>query len=63
MFDSTNEETELLPTFEELKETIYQLKAIDELEEDDDWGKEFIKIDKRKGKHTKTSSFFDRFKK
>ena len=35
IIEPTNEETELLPTFEELKETIYQLKAIDELEEDD----------------------------
>ena len=35
LIEPTNEEIELLPTFDELKETIYQLKTIDELEEED----------------------------
>ena len=35
LLEPTTDETELLPTFDELKEMIYQLKTIDELEEDD----------------------------
>ena len=35
LIEPTDEETDLLPTFDELKETIYQLKTITELEEDD----------------------------
>ena len=35
LISPSTEETEMLPTFNELKDIIYQLKTIDELEEDD----------------------------